>query len=1108
MTITRRILWQVALATGLVIAVGTAVTYRLVFAATERQGVTHLSDYVKERALAEQRSLGLVEQNLELTRSLFLKRTALPPPADLEVRWNARNELHPDGAWRTRRTVSDGTNSATMWIRTNAPVTPELKARLLRSEEILNDLLLGWRDTFVSLYFIFPEQVNIGFDLRISQWIWDAKADYDTCAPYFFDQATPQKNPARRIVWSQSAREPVSQKPYVSVTAPIYRGDHFIGTVGHDIALGELLANTARSGIPDATHYLFRRDGKLIANPALEQRILDTQGAFSLQDSGDARLAELFAAVSGHRDEHLTGYLPAGNSYFAASVLHGPDWFFVTLMPRASLRAQAVRSAQAVLWTGLAMLALALGVFAVILRRQIARPLAELARATSQMSAGDTSFSLKPDSDDELGRLGAAFNAMARNVAERDAALRQEKNSLEHRVAERTAELAASEARFRTLVENAPEAIVVLDADDAKGVFVDVNRNAEQLFGLSRAELLTVGPAQMSPPVQPDGTDSTTLANEKIAEALRGGTPTFEWTHRTASGKDIACEIRLVQLQAPGRNLVRGSVTDISERKRAEKRRAIFAGLGQRLSGATNIEDAMRIALDVSDELFGWDSCSIDLYSAEQNATFAVLTMDTIDGRRGPVPPAYAGSAPSPFMRKTINEGAQLILRKPNERSAGLTPFGDKARPSASLMFVPMHNGPRVTAILSLQSYSPEAYTRADLEIFQGLADYCSAAVERIQAEQEFRAIFEHSLEGICRTARDGRLLVANPAFAQMLGFNSPDELTAVSDVGTQFSVHPESWKTFLANLSQRSVVRQFETELRRQNGERIHVTCSGHAVRDARGNVRYLAITVQDITERKRAEAELLKALAREMELNELKSNFIAMVSHEFRTPLEVIVSSADILNRYLDRLAPAERAAHLASIQSSVQRMASMMDDVLLLGRFERGRLECQPDDLHLAAWCRRLVDEMRSATAGQCPIETTLDLADPMVRADEKLLRHILTNLISNAVKYSPPGMPVQFRVSRDHGEAVFEVADRGRGIPLEDQPRLFEAFHRARNVGQTPGTGLGLVIVKRGVDLHGGRIAFTSEEGKGTTFSVRLPIFESTPTLTHTHTPTPQ
>lgn len=171
----------------------------------------------------------------------------------------------------------------------------------------------------------------------------------------------------------------------------------------------------------------------------------------------------------------------------------------------------------------------------------------------------------------------------------------------------------------------------------------------------------------------------------------------------------------------------------------------------------------------------------------------------------------------------------------------------------------------------------------------------------------------------------------------------------------------------------------------------------------------------------------------------------------------------------------------------------MAGMMEDVLLLGRFEAGRLEFKPDDLLLPAWCRRLVDEMHSATGQSCPIELAIAEFPPLVRADEGLLRHILTNLLSNAVKYSPAGVPVRFEVARDDGQAVFRVVDRGIGIPPADQARLFEAFHRGRNTDSVPGTGLGLVIVKRCVELHGGRIEFSSAEGNGATFTVRLPLF---------------
>jgi signal transduction histidine kinase len=236
--------------------------------------------------------------------------------------------------------------------------------------------------------------------------------------------------------------------------------------------------------------------------------------------------------------------------------------------------------------------------------------------------------------------------------------------------------------------------------------------------------------------------------------------------------------------------------------------------------------------------------------------------------------------------------------------------------------------------------------------------------------------------------------------------------------------------------------------------------------------------------------------ALAREKELSEMKSSFVSMVSHEFRTPLEVILSATDILDRYLDRLEPADRRQHLDSIQESVHRMTAMMEEVLLLGRFEAGRFHFQPDDLHLASWSRRFADEMRSATSGRGVIELVLGDFEPMVWADEKLLRHILANLVSNAVKYSAPGSTAHLNIVRDGRDAVFRVEDHGCGIPVADQTRLFEAFHRGRNVNQVPGTGLGLVIVKRAVALHGGRIEFTSEEGQGTTFTVRLPLFAET------------
>ena len=254
-------------------------------------------------------------------------------------------------------------------------------------------------------------------------------------------------------------------------------------------------------------------------------------------------------------------------------------------------------------------------------------------------------------------------------------------------------------------------------------------------------------------------------------------------------------------------------------------------------------------------------------------------------------------------------------------------------------------------------------------------------------------------------------------------------------------------------------------------------------------GSVGFL----MDITERKRAEEELVKALALEKELGRLKGNFVSTVSHEFRTPLGIIMSSAEILDRYFDRLTPSARRDQLIAIHQAVQRMAGLMENVLVLSRVEAGRLGFHPAPLALGAFCARVAEEVHAAAPGSAPIEVDTTGVPAEAKGDENLLRHILINLLGNAVKYSPTGSPVKLRVSKDGENGVFEVCDRGIGIPEDDRDRLFTAFHRGANVGHISGTGLGLSIVKRCVELHGGRIRFEDAPGGGTIFTVVLPLF---------------
>jgi PAS domain S-box-containing protein len=394
------------------------------------------------------------------------------------------------------------------------------------------------------------------------------------------------------------------------------------------------------------------------------------------------------------------------------------------------------------------------------------------------------------------------------------------------------------------------------------------------------------------------------------------------------------------------------------------------------------------------------------------------------------------------------------------------------------------------------------------------VATQTAVAIERKRAEESLRelvekhrTLFEASSQGVM-LHDDKQFLEANPAVVRILGRRDASEIIGHHPSEFAPPFQPNGERSNLA--AQRHISEclekgntHFEWVSMRPDGSLLHL---GVLLTRVQWGGRWLIqAMVEDITERKRAEAELLKALAREKELSQLQTSFVSTVSHEFRTPLGIIMSSAQILADYFDRLAPEERAEHLHSITKNTGLMSSLMEEVLVLSRVDSGKMLCEPAPLDLGALGRRLTAEVLSATNRQCPIRLSVAADSVEAWADEKLLRHIFTNLLSNAVKYSPPGKEVVFEIERDEDDALCRVRDQGIGIPEADREWLFEAFRRARNVGERPGTGLGLAIVKRCVELHGGGITLESTLGEGTTVTVRLPVFTPNPTLTPRTTP---
>lgn len=247
----------------------------------------------------------------------------------------------------------------------------------------------------------------------------------------------------------------------------------------------------------------------------------------------------------------------------------------------------------------------------------------------------------------------------------------------------------------------------------------------------------------------------------------------------------------------------------------------------------------------------------------------------------------------------------------------------------------------------------------------------------------------------------------------------------------------------------------------------------------------------VRDITQRKRMEIDIRNALAKEKELSELKSRFVTMTSHEFRTPLTTILSSAELLEDYSSQWSEDKKIHHLRRIILAVKHMTQLLNDVLLIGKTEAGKQQCNPLDFDVVQFCYDLLEEMQITTNKHAIIFNPQSNCDK-VNLDDKLLRHILSNLLSNAIKYSPQGGKVYFELLCTQEEVIFCVQDEGIGIPEVDQAQLFASFYRASNVGTISGTGLGLAIVKRAVDLHDGKITVESEVGVGTKFIVSLPL----------------
>ena len=544
-----------------------------------------------------------------------------------------------------------------------------------------------------------------------------------------------------------------------------------------------------------------------------------------------------------------------------------------------------------------------------------------------------------------------------------------------------------------------------------------------------------------------------------------------------------------------------------AEPPRAEQTRAALFEVSWRLSAARTPEEAARIIVAVAQELLGWDACTLDLYYPETDEVQDVLTMDSFGGPPVDVPPGNTSSTPTPMFSRVIREGALLILRPESGFDPGnLVPFGDVSRRSRSLMFVPLRHRDRVTGILTIQSYTPDAYDQDDLAMLQELADHCGGAIERLRIENELR----ESQAQLARTAAialvmtahlslDGRWLKVPPTLCRLLVTEEPRLLgTALGAL-----LHPDD--VAIERAGRESLVGgarlTLDLELRwlPPAGRQLWMYLNASVVQDARGRPLYLLLYLQDITERKNLEDQL-----RQAQKMEAVGQLAGGIAHDFNNLRTAILGSTELL---LADTAPNDsRREDLQEIGRASHRASALVRQLLAFSRKQvmQARLVNLNTIVHeMGGMLRRVVGE-------RIALRLDLDQGLGHVTADPGQLEQVIANLGVNARDAMPDGGTLTIATANVNAPGVagaedalppggplvaLTVSDTGTGMDEHVLAHLFEPFFTTKELGR--GTGLGLATVYGIVRQSGGQIQVASRPGEGSTFTVYFPRVEADP-----------
>ena len=618
--------------------------------------------------------------------------------------------------------------------------------------------------------------------------------------------------------------------------------------------------------------------------------------------------------------------------------------------------------------------------------------------------------------------------------------------------------LQASEERFRGLVSNLP-GLVYRCTYDSSWTTLYMSRGREKIAGYP-VDAFERGKRSFKEIVYEDDLQQVRAAVREAVDAQSH----FEMEYRVHAPDG---RIRWIEdIGRPGFSedgrvqWLDGVMFDITERKQNEERLRLLE---------TAVDDATESVLITDSEL---DEPGPRIVYA--NPGFRAMTGYEPDEVMGKTPRILQGPETDPELltelRRLLENGEPFFGETINYRKDG-TPFVNEWSIS------PVYDETGVTT--HFVAVQRDITTRKRVE-------------RALRAsEQKYRTVVENVRDVVFRTDAEGQLMFLNPAWTDVTGYPVEDSLGQPFGAYILNSNDESGHSAFQAMLCKERDFCRHEVQLKTHDEAPRWMEVFARPVFDDDGQIVSTSGTLHDVTKWHEAEEQMRAALEKERELGRLKSRFVSMASHELRTPLATIQSSAELAAMFMQRGAEEKSTKHLGRIENNVDRMTTLLEDVLIFGRVESGRLPFKPQPMDLSPLAQEMVTTIQQGIGRDHCIRTVgIDDALPM-EADPQLIRLILTNLLSNAVKYSEKESCVQLAVAREEKHVRITVEDEGIGIPKADMDRLFEPFHRAENVGTRRGTGLGLSILKEVADLHGGRVGVDSTVGEGSTFWVVLP-----------------